>query len=49
MVRFNGSSYPDSLELFKFDGKRYERKQCFQEDKPTGKRSREECIAKDTP
>ncbi len=49
IVRLNGSSYPDSLELFQFDGSSYERKQCFKEDKLTGKRSTKECTIEELP
>ncbi len=45
MFRFNGSSYPDSLELYKFTGTAYERRECYREDKSTQQRTKEVCSA----
>ena len=43
LSRSNGGNYPNTLELFRFNGKVYERIECFQEDKDSGERSREDC------
>lgn len=45
MFRFNGSSYPDSLELYKFTGREYERRECYQQDKFTEKLTKDDCQA----
>lgn len=44
MVRFNGSSYPDDLTMYKFNGKVYERYSCFRQDKMTEKITKDECV-----
>lgn len=47
MARFNGSSYPDNLTLYKFNEKVYERRSCFQQDKMTEKITKDDCLDED--
>ncbi len=43
VVRFNGSSYPDSLFDYKFDGHEYRLKKCYQQEKQTLNKWDETC------
>lgn len=43
MLRHNGSSYNDHLRLYRFDGYKYQLKQCFEEDKGTNRKTLEDC------
>jgi hypothetical protein len=43
VVRFNGSSYPDSLFDYKFDGHEYRLAKCDRQDKETLEKWEEEC------
>ena len=43
VVRFNGSSYPDSLFEYRFDGSRFRLARCYRQDKQSLEKWEEDC------